>query len=460
MINTRDFLDMDHATKVKAQTFYGVNDCASEALMEFDGEMTLSDAKKERLGYELPDDCKKTLRNPNNFNLLAYDKMSFTMKWQEDQQAKFPLASYAVTYFIPGIMFPKAYWWYEENDSEANTATFEAFKQSEGWNFKFKKPFTNAVGERVQIPKFVEEFLISPRPYEKTMYNKYFMGYDRPVCYATASQVQTFDGLTFDHSLGNCWTMAVRDCKQNSGMINVRNNGGFEAYILWTVGGLRVDIDKDQVKINDEVVEPGTVTATYQVHQVTQGMLVQISWVAAVRVTSVGISVEVHPSYKGSLCGACSNYDGDSATITGPKGCSYKDYDMFMAAWATPGDGCDDAALATKKDQVKAYQASCPKQFIYPTGKVLTSMKESCYEYKYDVQTKGDYTCTSTQPVSTCKPGCTSAIPYNDNVMYDCVASDAAANKKQTVRGLAAYPTPGCHYFQKWWYMQSTGCET
>ena len=81
---------------------------------------------------------------------------------------------------------------------------------------------------------------------------------------------------------------------------------------------------------------------------------------------------QVHPSYKGNLCGACSNYDGDSSTVTGPKGCSYSDYDMFMASWAMPGDGCDDAALAAKKDQVKAYQASCNKQFIYPTGQVLT----------------------------------------------------------------------------------------
>merc|ERR1711962_884447 len=86
--------------------------------------------------------------------------------------------------------------------------------------------------------------------------------------------------------------------------------------ILWTVGGLKVDITKDQVKINREVVEPGTTTDLYQVHQVTQGMLVQISWVAAVRVTSVGISIEGHPSYKGNLCGACSNYDGDAATVT------------------------------------------------------------------------------------------------------------------------------------------------
>merc|ERR1712179_107895 len=84
-------------------------------------------------------------------------------------------------------------------------------------------------------------------------------------------------------------------------------------------------------------------------------------------------------------------------------GCSYEDYDLFMAAWAMPGDGCDDGALATKKDEVKAYQATCSKQFIWETGKVLTSMKESCFTYEYDVKTEGDYTCTSTVPISTCK---------------------------------------------------------
>merc|ERR1712142_83275 len=460
MINTRDFLDIDHATKVIAQTYYGVNDCASsEPLMQFDGELTLSDEKKERLGYEEPTDCKKDLRNPNNFNILSYDKMTFTMKWQPDQQAKFPLSSYLVTYFLPGIMFPKVYQWYEENDSPANTATFEAYKKGEGWDMKFQKPYMSAVAERIDIPPFIEAFMLTPRPYEVTMYDRYFLGYDRPICYATASKVTTFDGLTFDHSLGNCWTVAVRDCKQDSGLINVRNNGGFEASILWTVVGLKVDITKDQVKINREVVEPGTATDLYQVHPVTQGMLVQISWVAAVRVTNLGISIEVHPSYKGSLCGACSNYDGDAATLTGPMGCSYSDYDKFMVAWAIPGDGCDDATLAAKKEQVKAYQASCNKQFVYPTGQVLTSMKESCFEYKYDVKTEGDYTCTSTEPISTCKAGCTTAIPYNSNVMYDCVPSDAAANTKQAVRKLPSFPTPGCHYFRKWWKKNSEGCE-
>merc|ERR1719209_1051453 len=84
-----------------------------------------------------------------------------------------------------------------------------------------------------------------------------------------------------------------------------------------------------------------------------------------------------------------------------------------MAARAMPGDGCDDDALATKKDQVKAYQETCLKQFIWETGKVLTSMKESCFSYEYDVKTEGDYTCTSTVPISTCKAGCTSALPYS-----------------------------------------------
>ncbi|CAL4136020.1 unnamed protein product, partial [Meganyctiphanes norvegica] len=103
------------------------------------------------------------------------------------------------------------------------------------------------------------------------------------------------------------------------------------------------------------------------------------------------------------------------ATLTGPMGCSYSDYDLFMAAWAMPGDGCDDAALAAKKDQVKAYQGTCSKQFVYPTGKILSSMKESCFEYNTNTRTEGDYTCTSTEPVSTCKPGCTAAIPYFTN---------------------------------------------
>ncbi|CAL4091712.1 unnamed protein product, partial [Meganyctiphanes norvegica] len=424
--NTRDFLDINHATKVTAQTYVGgwtCDDDSSGPVMQFDGEMTLTDAKKERLGYELPNDCKKTLRNPNNFEILSYDKFSYTRTWKKGGLAKFPFLFYLSKYFVPGIMFPKAYYWYGENESPADTETFEAYKQGDGWNFKFERPNMNSVGEQIEIPQFIEEFLLSPRPYEVTMYDKYFLGYDRPICYATDSQVQTFDGLTFDHSLGNCWTVAVRDCKQNSGLVNVRNNGGFEASILWTVGGLKVDITKDQVKINNEVVEPDTVTDLYQVHQVTQGLLIQISWVAAVRVTSVGISIEVHPSYKSSLCGACSNYDGEAATMTGPMGCSYSDYDMFMAAWAMPGHGCDDVALAAKKEKVKAYQESCSKQFIYPTGQVLTSMKESCFNYTHDNRMENEFDCWSLEPVQRCNlDGCTSAIVYNASVAYGCTS--------------------------------------
>jgi len=316
-----------------------------------------------------------------------------------------------------------------------------------------------ATGERVEIPSMIERFLLTPRPYEVAMYDRYFLGYDRPICYATASQVQTFDGMTFDHALGNCWTVAVRDCKQNSGLVNVRNNGGFEASVLWTVGGLKVDVKPDSVMINNEAIPAETITDLYRVYKVPQGMLVEISWVAAVRVTTVGISVEVHPSYKGNLCGACSNYDGESATMTGPMGCSYQNYELFMASWAMPGDGCDDAALAAKKDRVEAFRSYCPKKFVFPTGQILTSMKDSCFEYKYDTFKDGDYTCTSTDPVSTCKPGCTSAIPYVTNMMYDCVASDGAVGKKQGSDTLPPYPQPGCHYYKKWWKPQSTGCQ-
>ena len=46
-----------------------------------------------------------------------------------------------------------------------------------------------AVGERVDIPLFLEAFMLSPRPYEVTIYDRYFLGYDRPICYTTESQV-------------------------------------------------------------------------------------------------------------------------------------------------------------------------------------------------------------------------------------------------------------------------------
>merc|ERR1719244_2050242 len=109
----------------------------------------------------------------------------------------------------------------------------------------------SAVGERLDIPPIIESFILSPRPYEATMYDRYFLGYDRPICYAKESQIQTFDGLTFNHNLGNCWTVAVRDCEQDSGLVNVRNNGGnFEASMLWTVGGLKVDVTKDSGLVN------------------------------------------------------------------------------------------------------------------------------------------------------------------------------------------------------------------
>ncbi|CAL4187456.1 unnamed protein product [Meganyctiphanes norvegica] len=460
----------NYATKVSAMIREGVNDCAASIdppLMEFGGELTLSDAKKKRLGWESQTDCKRTLRNLNNFNLLSYDKMFFTMKWQEGQHSKFPFASYMVTYFLPGIMFPKAYYWYEENDSPANTALFEAYKQNERWSFLFEKPYLNAVAESIEIPPFIEEFLISPWPYEVTMFERYILGYDRPICYATTSQVQTFDGLTFNHNLGSCWTVAVSDCIHGRGLINVKQDSGtFHAEIVWIVGGLKVNISPDQVMINDEVVSSKSnyyKSSLYEVHKVTQGYVVQINWVAAVRVTNVGIGIEVHPSFKGQLCGACSNYDGDSSTVTGPMGCSYSEYDLFMAAWTIPPgpeEGCDDGGvLAAKKEQVKSYQASCQKQFIYPTGQVLSTMQKTCFDYNYDIRNEGDYICTSTEPVSTCRPGCTTAIPYRSNLLYDCVLSDDPASKKQRINGLASWPRPGCHYFKKWWYTQSTGCE-
>merc|ERR1712002_816365 len=164
-------------------------------------------------------------------------------------------------------------------------------------------------------------------------------------------------------------------------------------------GGLKVEVTKDQMKINNEVVEPSTVTDLYMAYAVPNGMLVQINYLMAIKVTDKGIGIEVHTAYKGNLCGICSNYDG------------------------------------------------------------LTSMKESCFSYEYDVKEEGDYTCTSTVPISTCKAGCTSALPYNSNVMYDCVASDDSANRKQDFDNLPSFPKPGCHYYRKWWMVNSEGCQ-
>ena len=62
-------------------------------------------------------------------------------------------------------------------------------RKADGWDFKFKKPFMSAVGERLDIPPIMEAFILSPRPYEATMYDRYFLGYDRPICYATETKV-------------------------------------------------------------------------------------------------------------------------------------------------------------------------------------------------------------------------------------------------------------------------------
>jgi len=459
MATYKEVLEMEHTTQFKAETYYGVDDCAGpEPLMTLEGKLSLTDDKKMRLGYEEATDCQKTRKDPDNFKILSYNQAECKITWKEGQQARFPFSSYLVTYFIPGVLFPQAYTYYGPNDSPERTATLEAVKKPGGWDFKFQKPNMDAVGEQVMVPKFLEDFLVNPRPLDFGTYHRFVHGYDLPICYATKNKIQTFDELTFNHELGNCWTVAVRDCKLNSGIVSVRNNGGFEASVLW-LGGFKVDITKDKVIVNGEVVEPGTVTPRHIVYEVDGGLLVLLEWGIVVKVTGEGIAIEVSPIYKGSLCGACSNYDGEHATATGPKGCSYSDYDLYMASWALPGDGCDDAALSEKKDKVAEYQATCNKQFVYPTGTVLTSMKESCYEYNYDVRTEGDYVCTSTEPISTCKPGCTSAIPYAQDVLYDCVAGDGVSSKKQTIVDLTSYAQPGCHYFKRIWSRQSQGCH-
>jgi len=461
MTTYKEFLDMEPSTQFKAATFYGVEDCPSTS-MTLKGKLDLTDDKKQWLRYDEATDCKKDSKAPDNFKKFSYDQAEINIKWEENQdlQAIFPFTSYLVDYFIPGVVFPKAYTYYGPNGVSERTARLEAFKRVDGWNFKFEKPNMNAIGAQVQIPRLIEESVVSPKRFEDTIYDRFIHGSNIPICEITKNKVQTIDALKFNHELGNCWTVASWDCmEQENGLIRVRNNGGFEVSMLWTKGGYEFYITKDQVKVNQEVVEPGNVADMYKVQKIDGGMLVMINWGFNVKVTDELISIQVHPRMKGMLCGVCSNYDGEHNTASDPKGCSYSDWDMFMASWALPGDGCDDAGLAEKKAKVAEYQATCNKQSVYPTGTILPSIQKSCYEYNYDVRTEGDYVCTSTRPLSTCKPGCISALPYAQDILYDCVAGDGVSSKKQTIRDLAAYAKPSCHYYKRIWLEHSQGCE-
>ncbi|CAL4060226.1 unnamed protein product [Meganyctiphanes norvegica] len=514
----KEYLKMDTDTKIKAEIYYGLKNCATpEPFAKLEGLLSLSDQKKKQLEYPGPKGCKKNLDDPSYFRIPSYDQMRYDIKWQQSsdndlEQQQSPLMY--MTYLQTKI--PNIYYYPEDNNIAEGTAVFEAYRKDLNyWSFIYNQAKFNAAGEKIQIPALIEETVISPRPYETTIYDQIVLGYDHPICYITNSQVKTFDEFEFGHELGSCWVVAVQDCKQNSGLVKVRKSEGFEAHILWVVGGMSVEISKDSVMINEKKIGPGTATSQYQVYQVDGGMMVQISWIMAVRVTKDGISTEIHPTYRGSMCGACGNYDGEMYTLSGPRECSYSDYDELMTSW-TLVDDCNDEVTDASLSDASLSDASlsnatlsngtlfddmngnfttevgngtevtteapmvvttvsdlpddeatesvqlptnCTKERSYTTADILSSLQESCFEYAYDEKTEGEYTCKSTEPISTCKPGCTAAVPYTVNILYDCVASDGAATKKQEVAGLPEFPTPACHYYTEYQVTQSAGCE-
>lgn len=394
---------------------------------QIQGEFTISEEEKTHLTSREEHECDlETIRRDahSEFFIPNYDHAEMQARWDQSLPLDTPFMSYMARVFVPGVLFPDLKFSYHETDIEPGHAMFTASRNQEAWEIHFKKSTMEAEAN-LHVKEWIENLFFNPTTFHEAIFDQFVVHQEKlPFCDITANHVDTFDNVYYESELDRCWVVAVKDCGYDdgvhTGMVMVRFNGRLEVRILWPAGGIKVDMGQEFVMINGQPVDAGTYDSLYKVHQFEGGMTVQLNQFVVVKVTDK-ITINVHPSERGSVCGICGNYDDDShGELQAPSGCIFEDTQYFVTSWKLPGDRCNNRQLKKEKRALKALERDCNMFSWKPTGEVMEKMQRSCYEYHYETKKQGPYTCTALMPTATCKTNCTMFETSNEQILYEC----------------------------------------
>jgi len=187
-------------------------------------------------------------------------------------------------------------------------------------------------------------------------------------CTASNDQVRTYDNVTYDYQMHDCWTLLSADCSENptfavfmkkddmnkislkiqmGGQFVEIKRSGYSMFEL-TVDGEEVDLDEQESFLypSRNIVSSGEITERYKfrIHKWDNTFTLDIPFVIVINYDGNQIQMTASPFLKGKQCGMCGDFNRNKRfEFMGPQECLLKDGNEMAAAYSwEDGDSCPE----------------------------------------------------------------------------------------------------------------------
>jgi len=186
-------------------------------------------------------------------------------------------------------------------------------------------------------------------------------------CTASNDEIRTYDNVTYQYQMHDCWTLISADCSENpmfalfmkkdtsskvvlkivlEGQVIEIKSSGYSRYDL-NVNGEEIDLDEHESFLypSKETVHSGvTERYKFRIHHWDNTFSVDIPFVLLINYDGSQVQVKASPFLKGKQCGMCGDFDRSKRfEFRGPQECLLNDGNEMAAAYAwEDGETCPE----------------------------------------------------------------------------------------------------------------------